>query len=445
MTRPLAAIVLAAGLGTRMRSERPKHLHPLLGRRVLDWALDPALALDPERLVVVSSPENHDEMAGTLPESAELAVQVEPRGTGDAVAAAEQTLSGFSGDVLVLDGAAPLLTAEVLEGLIAEQHRAGAAVTVLSIEPSEQLSYGRVLRDEQGKLRAIVEERDASPADLAVKELNTSIYVFSAGDLWPALASLDTDNSQGELYLTDAVGKIVGDGKRGAVYRAPDPIVGLGINNRAELAQAASELRDRLVEKHMLAGVTIVDPSTTWIEEPVVIEAEAVIHPFTVLRGHTVVRGRAEVGPHAVVVDSEVGPEAAVGPFAYLRPGTVVGAGAKVGSFVEVKNSTIGERTKVPHLSYIGDAEIGEDTNIAAGAITANYRPELPEGGKHRTVIGRNVHTGSDNVFVAPVEIGDDAWIGAGSTITEDVPAGALAIARARQVNKEGLGGKRDD
>jgi bifunctional UDP-N-acetylglucosamine pyrophosphorylase / glucosamine-1-phosphate N-acetyltransferase len=443
MTRPLAAIVLAAGLGTRMRSERPKHLHQLLGRRVLDWALDPALALDPERLVVVSSPESRDELARTLPGGVELAVQAEPRGTGDAVVAAEQALAGFSGDILVLDGAAPLLTAEVLEGLLEEQHRAGAAVTVLSIEPSEQLPYGRVLRDEQGNLHAIVEERDASPAELAVKELNTSIYAFSADDLWPALASLDTDNSQGELYLTDAVGKIVGDGKRGAVYRAPDPIVGLGINNRAELAQAASELRDRLVEKHMLAGVTIVDPATTWIEEPVEIEPEAIIHPFTVLRGRTVIRGGAEVGPHAVVVDAEVGPDAAVGPFAYLRPGTVLGAGAKVGAFVEVKNSTIGERTKVPHLSYIGDAEIGEDTNIAAGAITANF--PLGGGEKGRTVIGRNVHTGSDNVFVAPIEIGDDAWIGAGSTITEDIPAGALAIARARQVNKEGHGGKRDD
>jgi bifunctional UDP-N-acetylglucosamine pyrophosphorylase/glucosamine-1-phosphate N-acetyltransferase len=428
-----------------MRSELPKHLHPLLGRRVIDWALAPALALEPERLVVVVSPENRDEVMATLPGGVELALQAEPRGTGDAVAAAESTLAGFSGDVLVLDGAAPLLTAEVLRSLLGEQQRAGAAVTVLSIEPSEPLSYGRVLRDEGGNLRAIVEEGDASPDELAVRELNTSIYVFSSDALWPALASLESSNAQGELYLTDAVGKIVADGKRAAVYRAPDPIVGLGINNRAELAQAASELRDRLVEKHMLAGVTIVDPATTWIEEPVEIEPDAVIHPFTVLRGRTVIRGGAEVGPHAVLVDAEVGPDAAVGPFAYLRPGTVLGAGAKVGAFVEVKNSTIGGRTKVPHLSYIGDAEIGEDTNIAAGAITANYRPELPEGGKHRTVIGRNVHTGSDNVFVAPVEIGDDAWIGAGSTITEDVPAGALAIARARQVNKDKHGGKRDD
>jgi bifunctional UDP-N-acetylglucosamine pyrophosphorylase / glucosamine-1-phosphate N-acetyltransferase len=428
-----------------MRSERPKHLHPLLGRRVLDWALDPALALDPERIVVVTSPATREELEASLPPGVEVAVQPNPRGTGDAVAAARTALSGFDGDVLVLDGAAPLLTADVLNGLRDERARATAAVTVLSIEPPEPLPYGRVLRDEDGNLRAIVEERDASADELAGRELNTSIYLFAAEDLWPALERLESDNTQGELYLTDAVGKIVADGKRGAVYRAPDPIVGLGINNRAELAQAASELRDRLLEQHMLAGVTILDPVTTWIEEPVEIEADAVIHPFTVLRGHTVIRTGAEVGPHAVVVDAQIGPGAKVGPFTYLRPGTVLGAGAKAGTFVEMKNASIGDRTKVPHLSYIGDAEIGEDTNIGAGAITANYRPELPEGGKHRTKIGRNVHTGSDNVFVAPVEIGDDAWIGAGSTITEDVPAGALAIARARQVNKETRDGKPDD
>jgi bifunctional UDP-N-acetylglucosamine pyrophosphorylase/glucosamine-1-phosphate N-acetyltransferase len=427
-----------------MRSDRPKHLHPLLGRRVLDWALDPAVALEPERLVVVCSPEICGEIEGRLPARAESALQEKPRGTGDAVAAAKGALEGFSGDVLVLDGAAPLLTKEVLAGLLDEHRRAEAAVTVLSIEPPELLPYGRVLRAEDGALLGIVEEGDASAEERAIRELNTSIYAFAAEDLWPTLAELDNANVQGELYLTDVVGKLVADGKRGAVYRAPDPIVGLGINNRAELAQAASELRARLLEEHMLAGVTIVDPATTWIEQDVEIEPDAVIHPFTVLRGRTVVRGGAEVGPHAVVVDAEIGAEATVGPFAYLRPGTVLGAGAKVGTFVEVKSSSIGDRTKVPHLSYIGDAEIGEDTNIAAGAITANYRPELPDGGKHRTKIGRNVHTGSDNVFVAPVEVGDDARIGAGSTITEDVPPGALAIARARQVNKEGHGGKHD-
>ena len=428
-----------------MRSELPKHLHPLLGRRVLDWALAATQPLGPDPFVVVCSPETREELARTLPDETELAVQAEPLGTGDAVEAARPALERFSGDVLVLDGAAPLLTPRVLDGLVAAHRREGAAVTVLSIEPPEPLPYGRVLRDEAGSLHAIVEEGDATPEQRAVRELNTSIYVFTSADLWPALERLEARNVQGELYLTDAVRHLVEDGKRGAVYRAADPIVGLGINNRAELAQAASALRERVVEGHLLAGVTVVDPTTTWIDADVQIEPDAVIQPFTVLRGKTVVRAGAEVGPHAVVVDAEIGAGATVGPFSYLRPGTVLAAGVKVGAFVEVKNSHIGERTKVPHLSYIGDAEIGEDSNVAAGAITANYRPELGGGKKERTVIGRNVHTGSDNVFVAPVEIGDDAWIGAGSTITEDVPPGALAIARAKQVNKEGYGGKRND
>jgi bifunctional UDP-N-acetylglucosamine pyrophosphorylase / glucosamine-1-phosphate N-acetyltransferase len=436
---------MAAGLGTRMKSERPKHLHPLLGRRVLDWALASVWPLAPDPLVVVCSPDSREELARTLPDEAELAVQLAPRGTGDAVAAARRALERFSGDVLVIDGAAPLLTTDALEQLLAEHRRAGAAVTVLSIEPPEPLPYGRVLRDERGALRAIVEEGDASPHDRAVRELNTSIYVFSSSDLWPALEGLEAHNVQGELYLTDAVRQLVADGRGGAVYRAPDPIVGLGINNRAELAQAAAVLRERVAQEHMLAGVTIVDPASTWIDADVEIERDAVIQPFTILQGRTIVRAGAEVGPHVVAVDADIGPRATVGPFAYLRPGTVLAAEGKIGAFVEVKNARIGERTKVPHLSYIGDADIGEDSNIAAGAITANFRPETGGDEKQRTVIGRNVHTGSDNVFVAPIEIGDDAWIGAGSTITEDVPPGALAIARARQVNKEGFGGKRND
>ena len=444
MSEALAAIVMAAGLGTRMRSDRPKHLHPLLGRRVLDWALVPAKPLGPDPLVVVCSPETREEFAQTLPDEAELLVQAKPRGTGDAVASAKAALERFSGDVLVLDGAAPLLTTSVLEELLGEHRRTGASVTVLSIEPDEPLPYGRVLRDDEGGLRAIVEEEDASPEERAVRELNTSIYVFKSADLWSAVDRVEAHNAQGELYLTDAVLHIVADGKRGAVYRAADPIVGLGINNRAELAQAAGVLRARVLEEHMLAGVTIVDPGTTWIEADVQIEPDAVIQPFTILSGRTVVRAGAEVGPHVVAVDSEIGPGATVGPFSYLRPGSFLGAGVKIGAFVEVKNSRIGERTKVPHLSYLGDAEIGEDSNIAAGAITANHRPEIEADEKQRTVIGRNVHTGSDNVFVAPIEIGDDAWIGAGSTITEDVPPGALAVARARQVNKEGYGGKRN-
>jgi bifunctional UDP-N-acetylglucosamine pyrophosphorylase / glucosamine-1-phosphate N-acetyltransferase len=321
MTPSLAAVVMAAGLGTRMRSERPKHLHPLLGRRLLDWSIAPVLPLQPDPLVVVCSPVTRAELDGTLPVGATLAVQEEAKGTGDAVASAHAALEGFDGDVFVLDGAAPLLTTELLAALLQEHRQAKAAVTVLSIEPDETPPYGRIVRDEDGALKAIVEDKDASPEERAIRELNTSIYVFRAADLWPALEALDPANAQGELYLTDAVRNLVEAGRGAAVYCAPVAEMGLGVNTRTELAEAASELRRRIVEEHMAAGVTIVDPSTTWIDPDVVIEADAIIQPFTVLRGSTVVRALAEVGPHAVVVDSEVGAGEAVPPFTHLRPG----------------------------------------------------------------------------------------------------------------------------
>jgi bifunctional UDP-N-acetylglucosamine pyrophosphorylase/glucosamine-1-phosphate N-acetyltransferase len=429
-----------------MKSRRAKHLHPLLGRRLVDWTIAAALPLGPDPFVVVCSRDTRRELEGTLPPGIELAVQAEPRGTGDAVSAARGALAGFEGDILVIAGDAPLLTTDVLEALAAE-HRAsgGAAVTVLSIEPDEPKPYGRIVRDAHGSLQKIVEEVDATPEELAIRELNASTYVFAAESLWRVLERLDADNAQGELYLTDAVRHLVEDGRAAAVYRAPDATAGEGVNTREELAEAGRQLRDRVVREHLLAGVTVVDPSTTWIDPDVEIEPDVTVHPFTVLRGRTVVRTGAEIGPHAVVVDAEIGPNATVGPFAYLRAGSVLRESAKVGTFVEIKEATIGAGAKVPHLSYIGDAEVGEGSNIGAGAITANYRPER-FGEKQRTVIGKNVHTGSDNVFVAPVEIGDNAWVGAGSTITEDVPPGALAIARARQVNKENyVGRKRND
>jgi bifunctional UDP-N-acetylglucosamine pyrophosphorylase / glucosamine-1-phosphate N-acetyltransferase len=317
----LAAVVMAAGLGTRMRSERPKHLHPLLGRRLLDWSIAPVLPLRPDPLVVVCSPITRAELEGTLPAGATLAVQVEPKGTGDAVASAHAALQGFDGDVFVLDGAAPLLTSELLEALLQEHRQGRAAVTVLSIQPDETPPYGRIVRDETGALKAIVEEKDASPAQRAIRELNTSIYVFQAADLWPALDALDPANAQGELYLTDAVRHLVQAGRGAAVYCAPVAEMGLGVNTRAELAEAASELRGRIVEAHMAAGVAIVDPRTTWIDPDVVVEAEAVIQPFTVLRGSTVIGAGAEVGPHAVLVDSEIGAGEVVPPFTHLRAG----------------------------------------------------------------------------------------------------------------------------
>jgi bifunctional UDP-N-acetylglucosamine pyrophosphorylase/glucosamine-1-phosphate N-acetyltransferase len=444
MTRPLAAVVMAGGLGTRMKSRTPKHLHPLLGRRLVDWVVEAARPLEPSPFVIVCSPQTEEEMRASLPDGVEIALQQNPRGTGDAAASARPVLGAYEGDVLVLSGDTPLLTTELLEELVSEHRQAAAAVTVLSFEPLDPRAYGRVLRTADGSLRAIVEARDASVDELAVREVNSSIYVFESAALWPAIDRLDSRNAQGELYLTDAVRHLVEDGRRGAVHVAADPAEPEGVNTRAELAAAGDVLRERISVEHMLAGVTIVDPGTTWIEPLVEIEPDTVIHPFTVLRGLTVVRSGAEVGPHAVAVDAEVGPGASVGPFCYLRPGTVLEENARAGTFVEVKNSRIGPGAKVPHLSYIGDADVGEATNVAAGNITANF-PHEPGRPKGRTTIGRNVRTGVHNTFVAPVTVGDDAWIGAGSVITDDVPAGALAIARARQVVKEGHVGERDD
>jgi bifunctional UDP-N-acetylglucosamine pyrophosphorylase/glucosamine-1-phosphate N-acetyltransferase len=436
----LAAVVMAGGLGTRMKSETPKHLHGLLGRRVVDWVLAAAAATGADPLVVVASPQTKDAYDG-----ATVAVQERPLGTGDAVAAARHALDGFAGAVLVLDAAAPLVTPALLRGLFEEHSRRQAAVTILTFEPEAPLPYGRILRDESGAVRAIVEERDASPEERQVRELNASTYIFDAEALWQALEALDARNTQGELLLTDAIARIVAAGGRAAAHSSPDPLAPLGINNRAELAVAAAALRDRINEEHMLAGVTIVDPATTWIDAGVELEPDVVVHPFTVLRGATSVARGAELGPHVVAVDAAIGAGALVGPFCYLRPGTVLGAHSKAGTFVEVKNSSLGEGAKVPHLSYIGDAEIGERTNIGGGNITANL-PLQPGSAKERTKIGRNVKTSIHTSFVAPVEIGDDSWTAAGSVITEDVPPGSLAGFPPRQVTKEGyVHDQRDD
>ena len=439
MPSELAAVVMAAGLGTRMRSQTPKHLHPLLGRRMVDWVIETVRELEPGRVVVVTSPETE-----TLYDGVEVAVQENARGTGDAVAAARDALADFDGDVLVVAGDSPLLTGELLRELL-ERHRSEkASVTVLSFEPESPLPYGRILRDESGAFRAIVEERDATPAERAVTELNASIYAFRSDALWPAIERLDADNAQGELYLTDTIAHIVEAGGTAAVHPSPDAAAPMGVNTRVELAAAAAVLRARVNEEHMLAGVTIVDPASTWIEPTVQLEPDVVIEPFTVLRGSTRVAEGAHVGPHAVVVDAAVGAGALVGPFCYLRPGTVLEAGAKAGTFVELKNTHVGERAKVPHMSYIGDAEIGEGTNIGAGAITANF-PHEPGRPKGRTRIGRNVKTAVHNSFIAPLEIGDGSWIAAGSVITDDVPPDSLAGFPPRQVTKEGYVARRRD
>ena len=431
MSSRIAAVVMAGGLGTRMRSATPKHFHPLLGRRMVDWVIATVSALEPDPLVVVTSPENAGAYEGVV-----VAVQERALGTGDAVRAATGLLDGFDGDILILNGDVPALRSDALRSLLAVHRDEDAAATVLSFEPEDARHYGRILRDGDS-VRRIVEAVDASEQELAVSEVNSGMYVFRAEALWPALERLEPRNRQGELYITDAVGFLVEDGRTVAVYRTQDPLEAEGVNTRAELAATSALMRDHINEEHMLAGVTIVDPSTTWIEHAVHLEPDAVVHPFTVLRGATQVAAGAEIGPHAVVDGAEIGPGAAVGPFCYLRPGTVLAAGAKAGAFVEIKNTRVGERSKVPHLSYIGDAEIGEDSNIGAGAITANF-PHAPGLPKQQTKIGKNVRTAVHNAFVAPVEIGDDSWTAAGSVITDDVPPGSLAGFPPRQITKEG-------
>ena len=406
---------MAGGIGTRMKSATPKHLHPLLGRRMVDWVVEAARGAGVERIVVVASP-----ATGDLFDGVDIAVQEEPRGTGDAVRCAREELAGFDGDVLVLNGDVPALRPETIAALLETHRSSAAAATVLSFEPADAAAYGRIVRDANGALERIVEARDASPEELALTEVNSGIYVFDAAKLWPALERLTPHNAQGELYVTDTLGILAGDGETCAAHLAEDPLEADGINTRAELAAVAARLRDRINTEHMLAGVTIVDPATTWIDAGVEIEQDVVIHPFTSIRGEVKIASGVEIGP-----------------FASIRTLTELGSDAKVGTFVELKAARVGAGTKIPHLSYIGDAEIGEDTNVAAGNVTANFS-HVPGQAKKRTTIGSNVRTGVDNTFLAPVEIGDDTWIAPGTVITENVPPGSLAGFAPRQVTKEG-------
>src|SRR6266480_322421 len=333
MADDLAAVVMAAGLGTRMKSATPKHLHPLLGRRMVDWVIRAAQDAGVERIVVVASPDS----AGAF-DGLEVAVQAQPLGTGDAVRAARDALAGTDGDVLVLNGDVPALTSEDVGALVEAHRAAGAAGTVLAFEPADPRAYGRVVRGGGGRVARIVEAADASPQELTLREANSGIYVFRGEKLWPVLERLQPHNTQGELYVTDTVGLLVADGDEVAVHKAATAWEVEGINTRAELAFVAARLRDRINEAHMLAGVTIVDPASTWIDADVELEPDVTIHPFCVLRGAVRVASGTEIGP-----------------FAYVRPGTEVGRDAKIGTFVEVKKARIGARAKVPHLSYIGD------------------------------------------------------------------------------------------
>jgi bifunctional UDP-N-acetylglucosamine pyrophosphorylase / glucosamine-1-phosphate N-acetyltransferase len=440
-------LILAAGQGTRMRSKVPKVLHELCGRPMVLWPVYAALEAHAERVVVVDSPERALEQV--LPEGVELAVQERPNGTGGAVVAAMSHLdssgpdsssaTGPDGDapVVVLSGDVPLLSAEAIAGLIEAHSQSGAVATMVTTTLEDPSGYGRVIRDGAGALKRVVETKqdgDSAPDERQISEVNTGIYAFDADALRQALPRLTTDNAQGELYLPQVFDLLRADGRTVAAHEVDDSTLVLGINDRVALAQVGKLAQTAIHERHMRAGVSIVDPAATVIEVDVEIGVDTVIEPFTTIKGSTKI-GEGCLVRHSYLVDCVLEDGASVGPFGYLRPGTVLRKGAKAGTFVEVKNSDIGPGAKVPHLSYIGDADVGERTNLGAGTITANYDGQ----NKHRTTIGSRVRGGVDTSFVAPVTVGDGAYTAAGSVVTKDVPAGALAVARSKQQNIEGF------
>jgi bifunctional UDP-N-acetylglucosamine pyrophosphorylase/glucosamine-1-phosphate N-acetyltransferase len=446
-------IVLAAGLGKRMKSELPKVLHPLLGRTLLGHVLaasDEALPGSRTLVVIGRGAELVSAHVTDIAPAAGTVLQAEQRGTGNAVRIALDAAADARGTVVVLNGDLPLLSADTLRALVTAHESAGAAATILTAELPDPTGLGRIIRAGDGSVLRIVEHRDARPEELAIREINAGAYVFDGAALREGLAKLSTDNDQGEEYLTDVIGLLVSIDARVRAHRTDDAEETLGCNDRAELATLRARLRDRVNTAWMRAGVGIIDPATTWIDVTATLEPDAVIEPNTHVRGATSVAAGAVIGPDTSLIDTSVGPAATVirahvvnavigpraqvGPYAYLRPGTALGVAAKVGTFVELKNAEIGEGTKVPHLSYLGDATIGEQTNIGAATVTANYDGVR----KNRTVIGSHVRTGVDNMFVAPVEVGDGAYTAAGSVIVKNVPPGALAVARGQQRNIEG-------
>lgn len=448
----LAIVVLAAGQGTRMRSRTPKVLHRIGGRSLLQHVLDTAGTLEPDRLLVVVRHER-DMIADAVQDVAPEAIVVdqdEIPGTGRAVQVALEHLTEFGGDILILSADVPLLDGETLAELVAGHRAAEAAVTLLSARVDDPTGYGRVIRSAEGGVMGIVEQRDASPEERAIAEINAGVYIFQSAPLRREIGAIGDDNAQGERYLTDVVALFHTAGMTIGATLAPDPTAALGINDRVQLSAAAAELNARTVRRWQLEGVTVQDPATTWIDVTASLAPDVTVLPNThILRATSIAEG-AIVGPDTSLVDCEVGEDATVtrtdatlavigaratvGPFAYLRPGTYLGARGKIGTFVETKNARIGNGSKVPHLSYLGDAEVGVGANVGAGTIIANYDGVE----KHRTEVGDHVRTGAHNVFVAPVRIGDGAYTGAGTVVRKDVPPGALALTVASQRNVEG-------
>jgi bifunctional UDP-N-acetylglucosamine pyrophosphorylase / glucosamine-1-phosphate N-acetyltransferase len=450
--RPAAVVVLAAGEGTRMKSATPKVLHEIGGRPLLAHALAAARAVESEHLLVVVG-HGRDQVTAALGRIDPLArpvVQEQQLGTGHAVRVALDTVGELAGTVVVTYGDVPLLSGDTLGTLLEHHHRDGNAVTVLTARVPDPTGYGRVVRDPDGAVAAIVEEKDATDDQRAASEVNSGVYAFDAKLLRDALGRLSTDNAAGEEYLTDVPTLLRDDGHPVGAVVIRDHHEVLGVNDRVQLAELRRLLNERVLTRWMCAGVTVVDPASTWIDVGVTLEPDAVLLPNTQLHGATHVSGQAEVGPNSTLRDTwvgagasvvcthatgaEIGPGATVGPFTYLRPGARLAAKAKAGAYVEIKNAEVGAGSKVPHLSYVGDATIGEGANIGAATVFVNYDGQ----DKHRTTVGDHVRVGSDTMLVAPVTVGDGAYTAAGSVVTDDVPPGALAIARARQRNVDG-------
>ncbi|WP_408931725.1 bifunctional UDP-N-acetylglucosamine diphosphorylase/glucosamine-1-phosphate N-acetyltransferase GlmU [Corynebacterium sp. YSMAA1_1_D6] len=455
-TTDCAALVLAAGAGTRMKSSTQKTLHDIGGRSLLGHALHAAAGLNPQHLVVVVGHQRDqvspavEAIAQELNCEVSQAVQEEQNGTGHAVQCGLTALPDFTGTVIVTNGDVPLLRPETLRQLHEAHTSQGNAVTVLSMSLEDPTGYGRVLRAEDGSVTAIVEQKDATEEQRAVREVNSGVFAFDGAVLRDALTKLNSDNAQGELYITDVLEIAREGGHNVGAHVAADPDELSGVNDRVQLAAAGRMLNRRVVEEAMRGGATIVDPETTWIGVNVTIGKDVVIHPNTQLWGATSIADDAEIGPDTTLTnmqvgkgasvvrthgfDSVIGTDAQVGPFTYIRPGVIVGQEGKLGGFVEAKKAQIGRGTKVPHLTYIGDATVGDYSNIGASSVFVNY-----DGvNKHHTTIGSHVRTGSDTMFIAPVTVGDGAYSGAGTVIKDDVPAGALAVSGGKQRNIEG-------
>jgi bifunctional UDP-N-acetylglucosamine pyrophosphorylase / glucosamine-1-phosphate N-acetyltransferase len=432
-------LILAAGQGTRMRSDTPKVLHELCGIPMVLWPVRAALAAGAGRVVVVDSPARA--LEGILPDGVELAVQPQSDGTGGAVRAAAAHIDP-DGPVVVLSGDVPLVSSEAIGELVEAHASSGAVATMATAVLEDPSDYGRVVRDPDGSVARVVETKkpgDATLAELEIREVNSGIYVFTGSALLGALPRLTSENAQREYYLPQSLDLLRADGAKVAAHVVGDERLMLGVNDRVALARVRALAQRSIAERHMLAGVTIVDPSSVQIDVDVEIGQDTLIEPSTTIRGSTRIGSHCTVR-HSYLVDCVLEDGVSVGPFAYLRPGTVLGKGAKIGTFVEVKNSDVGPDAKIPHLSYIGDADVGAHTNLGAGTITANYDGRA----KHRTTIGSGVRGGVDTSFVAPVTVGDGAYTAAGSIVTEDVPPGALAVARARQENVEGYAKRRE-